>query len=333
MAEIDIPKYPTLAAVDRELEARQSKSTRTYLGMSQIGHPCARNLWYSFRWVAGRHISAKGLKAIQDGFAGEDVMASRLRMVPGVTLKTVDDQGQQFGFTSIHGHFKGHMDGAVIGLLEAPKTWHVWEHKQVNPTKFKALSSAVDKNGEKSALKYWDEVYHAQAICYMALSGMERHFLTVSSPGGRDYMSVRTEADSQEAKRLLDRAEKVIYADEPLPRISNDPAWYQCKFCDFRNVCHGTQIPQPNCRTCAHVTVGRDNAEWYCERHHKQLSTQDQRNGCQSHRFIPVLLENVASMTDASQEGNWVRYKRRSDGVEFTNGQPPTGLSSEEIAS
>ena len=51
--------------------------------------------------------------------------------------------GKQFGVQSCGGHFRGHMDGAAIGLPEAPDTWHVLEFKTHNAKSFADLQ----KNG------------------------------------------------------------------------------------------------------------------------------------------------------------------------------------------
>lgn len=319
------PKITTLSAVNEIIERNQDNKPRPYLGMSAIGDPCSRKLWYGFRWAATRKLPIKSLLAIEDGHTGEELMARRLRLLPFIELHTVDQQGRQFGFSAIGGHFKGHMDGAIVGLLEAPKTFSVWEHKSVNEKKFALLQKAIEKHGEKNALKHWDEIYYAQAICYMEMSGMTRHYLTCSTPGGRDYISVRTNADPAEAKRLMNKAESIIFAKEPPPRISNDPAWYQCKWCDYNEtVCHGTATPNVTCRSCTHSTPVQD-AAWSC------AISQPMRPGCQEHRYIPILLENFAEPVDASAEGNWVLYRHKTTGNEFVNGSIPGGYSSREI--
>lgn len=40
-------------------------------------------------------------------------------------------------------HFRSHMDGVVLGLLQAPKTWHVLEIKATAEKKLAALRKAV----------------------------------------------------------------------------------------------------------------------------------------------------------------------------------------------
>lgn len=324
----------TLAAVDQALEKAQDSDARPYLGMSQIGGACDRALWYSFRWATTRVMPASAIKAIQDGFRGEEVMIERLRMVDGVTLHTVDPAtGRQFGQVGIGGHFKGHLDGAIVGILEAPKTWHVWEHKQVNEQKFAKLQKLVAELGEKAALKEWDSTYFGQAQCYMGFTGMERHFLTVATPGGRAYTSVRTEFDRAAFDALCDRAQRVISAPVPPDGISTDPAWYECKWCDHRELCHGQAAPLPTCRSCTHATPEMDGVgAWSCARHSgKRLTTAEQKAGCQAHRYIPILLRNIAEPVDASDKDNWVKYRLKEDGAEFVNGAPPAGFESVEI--
>lgn len=231
---------PTLAAVDRAIEAAAANEPpRTYLGMSQIGKPCERELWYSIQpSIPRRKIDAASIKRFEDGYYGEDLMAKRLRMVPGVELHTHNEDGSQFGFADFDGKFCGHMDGAIIGIIQAPKTWHVWEHKQVNEEKFKKFQKLKADLGEKKVLEQWDGVYYAQAVLYMEYSDMERHYLTVSTPGGRQFDSVRTDKNPRMAKALREKASRIITAITPPPRINDSPAFYLCKWCQYRDICH-----------------------------------------------------------------------------------------------
>lgn len=320
---------PTLAAIDAALVREKAQEPRrTYLGFSAIGQSCSRRLWYSFRWAENETFSPLSAKAIEDGHRGEDVQADRLRLVPGVELHTVAEDGKQFGFIALAGHFRGHMDGAIHGVLQAPKTWHVWEHKQVNEKKFAKLDACKAKHGEKDALRHWDPVYYAQAVLYMRFTGMTRHYLTCASPGGRSTTSCRTDENTAEADRLVDKAERIIFTDRPPERITDDPAWFECKWCPYSSLCHATAAPLPNCRTCAHATPARDGT-WVCERHHKVLSKDDQLAGCQAHRFIPALLDRFAEPIDANEDDNWIAYRNTITGESFVNGAD--GLSSESI--
>ena len=232
---------PTLDAIDAELVKRQhSETRREYLGMSAIGHPCARKLWYDMTRPDREVFDAATLKRFACGHRGEDIMAARLRTVAGVTLITLDpDTGRQIGFQDHGGKFRGHADGVILGLLQAPETWAIWEHKATSEKNQAALMK-LKASGEKSALQTWNPQYYAQAVLYMHYSGLTRHYLTCSTPGERATVSVRTDADPAHAAMLRDKAERILNARAPLTRISNDPNWFQCKWCWHHDHCHGT---------------------------------------------------------------------------------------------
>lgn len=115
----------------------------------------------------------------------------------------------------------------------------MWEHKQVDSAKQSKLEKLKDEVGEKAALERWDEVYYAQAVIYMSAAGLDRHYLTCSSPGGRRQVSCRTNANPARAKALIEKARAIVEAPEPPPRLSEKPEHYLCKWCDHRDLCHG----------------------------------------------------------------------------------------------
>ena len=237
-----IDKDPTLEAMDRCIEERaRQEPRRNYLGMSAIGHPCERKLYYDYRSTVRKAHDAATLKRFEDGHRGEALMADRLRLVHGITLLTVDPEtGKQFGFQDHDGEFRGHMDGAIHGLLQASAAWHCWEHKCVKEEKQAKLVKLKAEKGEKNALAEWDEIYYAQAMLYLHYSGMDRHYLTVSTPGERSTVSCRTDANPEVALKLIEKAKRIIDAPFPLARISNDPSWWQCRWCDHIDTCHKT---------------------------------------------------------------------------------------------
>ena len=237
---------PTLAAADRALEgAETGKARRRYLGMSSIGDACERKLWISYHaYYTPAPFDAATLKRFADGHASEDVLANRLRLVPGLTLMTVDPgTGWQWALSDYDGRFKGHMDGVMLGLIQAPTAWHVWEAKSTGEKKFGELSKFKAKLGEKQALKAWNPVYWTQAQCYMGYAGIDRHYLTACTPGARDWMSVRTEFDPIAFLQAKDKAARILNAKGPLARVSNDPSWFQCRMCEFAEPCHADAPP------------------------------------------------------------------------------------------
>ncbi len=308
-------KDPTLEAVDRAIEKRDNASpARPYLGMSAIGDKCRRKLWYSYRWALKPAFDALTLKRFEDGHRVEDLQAERLRLVDGVTLITVDPEtGRQIGFSDHDGNFRGHADGVILGILQAPRTWHVWEHKATADKKQNELDKLKRERGEKNALKEWNPVYYAQAVLYMDYAGLNRHYMTCSTPGGRHTISVRTNADPDEAARLKLKAAAIINSPAPLEKASQNPDWFECKWCDYHSLCHGDAAAERNCRTCIFSKPGRDGV-WTCNKQEsRDLTVDEQRVGCGDHRYVPGLVPG--EQIDAAEDGSWISYKLADGGA------------------
>jgi len=136
-----------------------------------------------------------------------------------------------------------------------------------------------------------------------------------------DIYTERLEFDKDEALAIIDKAVKVITATEPPVGISQDPSWYECKFCDYHSICHGTDVPATTCRSCAHATPEMDgDARWSCAVHQNDIPVETQRTGCDKHRYIPILLAKFAKPVD--MVGDAVVYEM--DGKQFVNGTPAT---------
>jgi hypothetical protein len=306
---------PTLEAADRALADGQERRRRAYLGMSAIGGACERALWYGFRWAGQPSFDAATLKRFADGHASEAVAIDRLRGVPGIELHDLDEDGEQFGFKDLGGHFSGHMDGVALGLIQAPKTWHVVEIKASE--KWQDLDKARRKVGEKHALAEWNAVYYAQGVLYMDYAGIDRHYLVCVSPGARRWTAVRTDADPVHALVLRGKAERIIFTDHAPNRIGG-PESFACKWCDWFAICHEAASVDRNCRTCLHSEPLREgDASWRCASFGHELSRADQEAGCPSHRFLPDLVPG--EQIDAAPHG--VTY-RMTDGSTWIDAGP-----------
>lgn len=237
---VQIPERgdPTLAAIDRILEeTTNNQAKRTYIGASSIGDECARKLWLRYHTDAREIFTADTIRKFNEGHRTEDVMAAHLRMVPGIQLWTHKEDGKQYGF--VDGHIAGHYDGVILGLLQSPSTPHIWEHKATNEKSYNEFKKlAIDD--EKTALQKWNATYYAQAVINMYKEGLDRHYLTVSTPGMRDYWSCRTEANPVFAQALLEKGKRIAAMKEPPERIGG-PDWYKCKWCAFYGICHGNE--------------------------------------------------------------------------------------------
>lgn len=316
MTAIQDPRQRTALAIYESYEKKHKGGFRPHLGASLIGHHCNRYLWLTFRFARETSFPGRLLRLFDTGHREEERIVSDLEAI-GCEVYSVDPStGRQFNYSTLGGHFGGSMDAAVRGLPEAPDTWHVAEFKTHNQKSFDDLT----KNGvEKSKPQHF-----AQMQVYMGFTGMTRAVYIAVNKNTDEIYTERVRYDAKTFKALVDRAERVIFSKTPLEKISNDPAWYQCKWCDYQSICHGTATPNVTCRSCTHSTPVQDG-QWSC------AISQPMQPGCQEHRYIPILLDNFAEPVDASAAGNWVLYRHKTTGNEFVNGSIPGGYSSQEI--
>jgi len=312
----------TLAAIEAAMVAGADSGLRPHLGASLLGRDCERQLWYSFRWAKRPDHDGRLLRLFARGQREEQVFIDLLRKA-GITVVDTDESGQQYSFSAVAGHVGGSMDAACQGLPESA-AWHVCEMKTYSAKSFNAL---IKTGVEQAKPEHW-----AQMQCYMGWSGMTRAlYMAVCKDDDRLHLE-RIDFNPAAFERLMHKAQRIVTAAEPPPRISDDTDWFQCKWCDYRELCHSTAAPITTCRTCCHATPELDgNARWTCARHQTDLEKEAQHEGCQAHLFIPALLSNWAAVVDASLPGNWVQYEHKDTGRLFKNGLRDECFQSIEI--
>ena len=298
MAELPDTSSPTREAIFAGYEADASEGFRTHLGASLIGKECERALWYDFRWTTRARFEGRVLRLFETGNREEERLVRNLRRT-GATVVEVDPQtGRQFRVQGHGGHFGGSLDAVALGLIEAPRTWHVVEFKT---HAHKSFTDLVAKRVRESKPQHY-----AQMQVYMLLIEVSRAMYLAVNKNTDDLYIERIELDRVFATQLLEKAGRIIFAPAPLPRISEDPAWYQCRLCDHAALCHGERAAEVNCRTCLHATPVEGG--WHCARHGKTLSEADQRSGCDHHLYLPPLVP--AAQVDAGPD--WVEYQLAS---------------------
>lgn len=307
MAALPGPSTPTVDAIWASYEAAQESGYRDHLGASGIGAECERSIWYSFRWTTRARHTGRLLRLLQTGHLAEARFVADLRRI-GVTVYEVDEDGKQFQFRDATGHFGGSCDGVGIGFPEAPKAWHVCEFKTHSAKSFAGLV----KDGVAKA----KPMHLAQMQVYMHLAGIERAFYLAVNKDTDALYQERIRYDAEAALRLLAKAERIIGAAQPPARISADPAWFQCRFCDHAETCHGEAMPERHCRSCLHSTP-TEGGRWTCGRLSVDLAAEAQRLGCAAHLYIPGLVPG--EQTDAGED--WVEY-RMPDGTAWRDGVP-----------
>ena len=307
MPPIPVPAFmPTVAAIYAAYEAEQGDGYRNHLGASGIGASCERAIWYSWRWTTRASHAGRLLRLFQTGHMAEDRFIHDLRRI-GVQVMAVNpDTGKQWEYRDETGHFGGSMDGVGLGFPEATKTWHALEFKTHNAKSFAKLV----KDGVAAS----KPMHMAQMQVYMHLAGLQRAFYLAVNKDTDELYQERIRYDAEAALRLLAKASRIIAIPVPPTRISSDPAWFECRFCDHHAACHGDAMPERHCRSCMHSTPVA-GGEWRCERLAVTLTPDAQRAGCAAHLYIPGLVP--WAQEDAGED--WVSY-RLPDGSAWRDG-------------
>jgi hypothetical protein len=309
MVKIALPGDTTTHRVYAKYKSMPQEE-RAYLGASVIGNECRRALWYAFRWANPPQEHLPRIMRLFDTGQREEQRIIEDLTAGGVTLLST-----QAGFCELGGHFRGHIDGLVGGLPEAPKTLHILEVKTHNDKSFKAL--LVD------GVKKSKPAHYAQIQIYMHYFGYERALYVAVNKNDDNIFVDRVAYNKKEAKQLADLAEAIIRAPAPPYKLHDDPSKptaYVCGWCPSRGVCHESLPARRNCRTCINSTAVLDDSKdgkWRCDFWGKDLTLDEQRAGCPKHRYIPDLV--AGRQVDADPEARTVTYAMAS-GEEWVDG-------------
>jgi hypothetical protein len=216
-----LPDQDTIANAMYEAAAR-SRSTearRNYLGMSSIGEPCERKLWYSFRGFTGLPFEGRTIMIFRFGDRVEEEVIHHLR------LAGYQVEGQQDAYTDHDGWFSGHCDGIIHGITSRP---HILEIKSCNDKKFKAFK---DYGVHKTSETYW-----AQVQCYMGYAQLERALFVIQNKNDSSIYTERVYFDAEAFQSLKNKAFRIITANEmPIKQFTTEAM--NCKWCDHRVSC------------------------------------------------------------------------------------------------
>ncbi|WP_075220696.1 PD-(D/E)XK nuclease family protein [Acuticoccus yangtzensis] len=280
MAPLPEPRSPTREAIFAAYEADRDDGFRPHLGASLIGKSCERALWYDFRWVTPARFPGRILRLFETGQLEEARLVRNLRRTGATVLDVDPSTGRQWRVEAHGGHFGGSLDAVAVGLIEAPRTWHVVEFKTHSAKSFREL--AAKGVGEAKPQ------HAAQMQVYMHLTGLTRALYVAVCKDTDDLHVERVSAVREAGERLLAKAKRVIDATRPPSRISDDPAWWECRLCSHHAVCHDSASVSVTCRSCLHASPVEGG--WHCARWDAALDTDAQRAACAKHLFIPDLV-------------------------------------------
>lgn len=257
------PWQLTSQAVTTVLDAaykahKDAEPKRKYLGGSMIGRDCEREIAYQYHQtpIETEGFSGQLYRIFDRGHKGEDRMAEYLR-VAGFELVTHKKDGGQFGWSSMGGLIRGHIDGVILSGPDVGVDWSkpaLWENKILNNATFGKLWN--------HGLKKTKPVYYTQVNLYMAYMELEQAIFTAENADNCEVYTEVVPLDTQHAQEMSDRGVRIVQsrAPEELPRVASARDDFRCKFCDFAKRCwERPSVAAQPVATPAWLTTTTDN--------------------------------------------------------------------------
>ncbi|MFQ5510151.1 MAG: PD-(D/E)XK nuclease family protein [Leptospirillia bacterium] len=230
--------------IDAALQAEQAQQQpRDYLGGSRLGVSCERALQYEYTHTPedpGRAFSGRLLRVFEVGHALEELAIRWLRLA-GFELHTQKANGGQFGFSVAGGRIRGHVDGVLTDGPEALGLTFpaLWECKTMNA---KAWRETVKKGVAKAKPVYAAQVAVYQAYMEGSVPGISQNaaLFTAINKDSQELYFEAVPFDGALAQRMSDRGVRVITATaagDLLPRMTTDPAHFECSWCAWQDRC------------------------------------------------------------------------------------------------
>lgn len=277
----DREKLEELIADDVELFCQEyyESGHRNHLGASELGEPCWRKLWYGFRWVKEEKHDGRMLRLFNVGHSAEPRFISYLRGI-GFEVREFNEDGKQFRISGAMGHYGGSLDG----MCKAPARYQLSEDiVLLNEFKTNGTGKGFDEVEEKGLAKAKPKHY-AQMSQYGYKNGIRYGLYIIENKNDSKIIFKIVELDWHLGAQLEKKAEQIIFSKEPPPRISENPALFDCKFCNYAKICHEGEQPEKNCRSCRNA-MPIENASWACSIH-GVIPPEFIRKGCDN--WLPI---------------------------------------------
>ena len=250
---------------------------RNHLGASIIGEKCNRKLWFTFRWVYHHIHSGRMQRLFNTGHKEEERIIEWLK---GYGFKVVcedNETGKQFKISDVEGHFGGSLDG----IFELDDCYLLECKTNKTGPEFKAL---FEIGMEKAKPKHW-----SQTCVYGNKKEIKKCLYICKNKDNDDLYIEILDLDWNHGQECINKAKTIIYWDvktQGLPsRISESSAYWECKNCDYLNVCFNKQKCEKNCRSCI-SSKPVENGEWYCEVWNSIIPKEAILNACDKWKSV-----------------------------------------------
>lgn len=283
-------------------EKNYESGHRRHLGGSLIGRPCSRQLWYSFRWAKKSDFNSYDEEGNITRTAGQTMRLfqrghkeeiSFTEYLEGIGCRLEFTPENQARISDVGGHFGGSLDN--VGYL--PSRYGItdrilFEFKTANMANFNKIKRKIKKNDFAGIVKpvFPDvfPIYWSQVCIYGYKMQLKYVFFMIVDKNTDELHLEIVELDWEHGKTMLDKAAMIVTAKSAPPKISLHQTFFECRWCDFKNVCHNKELVDKNCRSCIHSTAA-DDKKWTCDLAPEGSNTIPENVialGCPSHEGI-----------------------------------------------
>lgn len=262
---------------------------RKHLGASVIGDDCKAKAWLAFRWVHFEEFDGRMLRLFNRGHE-EEARFVRWLTAMGFQVWELDPQTKkQFRISGAKGHFGGSLDG----IFRAPARYGIAEdllgefktHSEKSYDKLVGpLLSRVTMQRDRSkglGVQRAKPTHYRQMCSYGRAYGFKYAVYCAVNKNTEEIYFEIVELDWREADDLFRKAESIIFSPVMPPKIAQVRTFFDCKFCDFVEHCHGNAVPSKNCRSCK-LAVPVEGGQWLCTPRNQVIPDEVIKVGCPS---------------------------------------------------
>lgn len=274
--------------------AKVETGRRSHYGFSGAGggfpDRCERALWLQWRWQdrpefvhvpagathAERVKGAAMHRLVNRGHLEEARFMALLELI-GVHIQEPEDGQERVSY--LNGHAGSALDAILFNSPCVPNEWHLGEFKTSNDKGFKSLQADGCKVAKKA--------HFVQMQLCMATRGIHKTLYMVVNKNDDNIHTEVIVYDEAFARAELALIEKIVFAPVPGAKISNDPSWFGCKYCDCVDTCQTkTFKPERTCRGCVAASPNAHDSGWRCLVASQDIPKDVMLVGCDSFRAI-----------------------------------------------
>lgn len=300
------------AAFRAAREAEQQNYRSAGVPMSAACDDCMARMWRDLRWTLPAEVfTGQKLRIFETGNIEEDrVVASLAKVCDQVW--THDQNGRQYKAELAGGWLRGKVDAIVKGVPAQ-------DPEEVFGVEIKSHNSKSFNHVVKYGVSVSKPAHHFQLQGYMRNFDLDRGIYAYVCKNDDDERVEIVERDDEFVDEVIGRVERVVEAENPPPKVSDDPDKFPCAYCRHVDHCHREAMPtERNCRTCvfSKPLMGQKYPTFQCQKYNMPLNLDQQKAGCEDHCFIPTLVPLEQFDYD---ERSGVMFYKDKEGVEYVD--------------